>query len=280
MRASDTVLPDGRTIRSFETGPADASAAIVWHPGTPHTARPPAPLVAHAERLGLRLVSIARPGFGSSTPHPGRTVASAARDALAVLDAAGVTRAIAAGYSGGGPHSLALAALDPDLVGAVVAVASPAPFEGDTGVDGAGWFAGMRAPGGLLAARDGRAARLAYAEHEAFDPEQFLPVDWATLEGEWGAVGADAQAADAFGPDGAVDDDVAFVNDWGVALAEVSAPVLLVHGTGDRVIPVAHTERIAAALPRAELHAREGDGHVAVLAGLAPALDRAGELLG
>ncbi|MCD1569915.1 alpha/beta fold hydrolase [Agromyces mediolanus] len=280
MRASDTVLPDGRTIRSFETGPADASAAIVWHPGTPHTGRPPAPLVAHAERLGLRLVSITRPGFGGSTPHPGRTVASAARDALAVLGAAGVTRAIAAGYSGGGPHALALAALAPELVGAVVAVASPAPFEGDTGVDGAGWFAGMRAPGGLLAARDGRAARLAYAEHEVFDPEQFLPVDWAALEGEWGAVGEDAQAADAFGPDGAVDDDVAFVNDWDVELAEVSAPVLLVHGTGDRVIPFAHTERIAAALARAELHAREGDGHVAVLAGLAPALDRAGELLG
>lgn len=280
MRASDTVLPDGRTIRSFETGPADALAAIVWHPGTPHTGRPPAPLVAHAERLGLWLVSIARPGFGGSTPHPGRTVASAARDALAVLGAAGVTRAIAAGYSGGGPHALALGALAPDLVGAVVAVASPAPFEGDTGVDGAGWFAGMRAPGGLLAARDGRAARLAYAEHEAFDPEQFLPVDWAALEGEWGAVGEDAQAADAFGPDGAVDDDVAFVNDWGVALAEVSAPVLLVHGTGDRVIPFAHAERIAAALPQGELHPREGDGHVAVLAGLAPALDRARVLLG
>lgn len=280
MRASDTVLPDGRTIRSFETGPVDAEAAIVWHPGTPHTGRPPAPLVAHAERLGLRLVSIARPGFGGSTPHPGRTVASAARDALAVLDAAGATRAIAAGYSGGGPHALALGALAPDLVGAVVAVASPAPFEGDTGVDGAGWFAGMRAPGGLLAARDGRAARLDYAEHEVFDPEQFLPVDWAALEGEWGAVGEDAQAAAAYGPDGAVDDDVAFVNDWDVELAEVSAPVLLVHGTADRVIPFGHAERIAAALPRHELHARVGDGHVAVLAGLGPALDRARSLLG
>jgi len=280
MRASDTLLPDGRTIRRYATGPADARTALVWHPGTPHTGRPPAPLVAHAERLGLRLVSIARPGFGGSTPHPGRTVASAAHDALAVLDAAGVSQAIAVGYSGGGPHALALAGLAPDLVGAVVAAASPAPFEGDTGLDGAGWFAGMRAPGGLRAAREGRAARLAYAEQEVFDPEQFLPVDWAALEGEWGAVGEDAQAADAFGPDGAVDDDVAFVTDWGVALAEVTPPVLLVHGTADRVIPFAHAERITAALPRPELLAREGDGHVAVLAGLAPALDRALVLLG
>ncbi|GLU89709.1 alpha/beta fold hydrolase [Agromyces sp. NBRC 114283] len=280
MRASDTVLPDGRMIRSFETGPVDAEAAIVWHPGTPHTGRPPAPLVVHAERLGLRLVSIARPGFGGSTPHPGRTVASAARDALAVLHTIGVTRAIAAGYSGGGPHALALAALAPELVGAVVAVVSPAPFKGDTGMTGGGWFAGMQAPGGLLAAREGRAARLAYAAQEVFDPEQFLPVDWAALEGEWGAVGEDAQAADAFGPDGAVDDDVAFVTDWGVALAAMTQPVLLVQGTADRVIPFAHAERIAAALPRPELHAREGDGHVAVLAGLAPLLDRARALLG
>ena len=51
---------------------------VFWHHGTPNIGPPPAPLFPTSDRLGLRWVSYDRPGYGGSTPRPGRTVASAA----------------------------------------------------------------------------------------------------------------------------------------------------------------------------------------------------------
>ena len=39
---------------------------------------------------GIRWVSYDRPGYGGSTPHPGRDVASAAADVASVADALGI----------------------------------------------------------------------------------------------------------------------------------------------------------------------------------------------
>src|SRR5215472_11990367 len=87
----------------------------------------------------LRLISYDRPGYGSSTPQPGRTVADCASDVRAICAALGIDRLAMWGLSGGGPHVLACAALLPDLVSAAAALGSYAPF----GVEGLDWFAGM-----------------------------------------------------------------------------------------------------------------------------------------
>src|SRR3954466_7191319 len=61
---------------------------------------------------------------------PGRTVADCAADVRAIAHAIGFARCAAWGFSGGGPHALACAALLPDLVRAVGTVGPPAPFDG------------------------------------------------------------------------------------------------------------------------------------------------------
>jgi pimeloyl-ACP methyl ester carboxylesterase len=151
----------------------------------------------------------------------------------------------------------------------VVALASPAPYTEDFDL-----FAGMRAPGGLQAARDGRAARAAFEENDEFDQEAFTARDWAALQATWTSLAEDATAAGAAGPDGLVDDDVAFVAPWGVNLTAITSPVLLIQGGEDRVIPPAHAHRLLGLMPdAAELWLRPRDGHVSILDALPVALD-------
>src|SRR5215472_12432536 len=77
---TDLTLSDGRTLHVYDTGSGDGAArlAVFWHHGTPSTGAPPEPLFAAAAERGIRWVSHDRPGYGRSTPHPGRDVASAA----------------------------------------------------------------------------------------------------------------------------------------------------------------------------------------------------------
>jgi pimeloyl-ACP methyl ester carboxylesterase len=267
VSAQDVRLSDGRVLRVHDSGPAPAGT-LVWHHGSPQTGALLDPLLEAAGARGLRLVSYGRPSYGGSTPRPGRDVASAAGDVAAVCDALGIARCAVMGASGGGPHALACAALLPDRVGAAVCLAGIAPYS-----DAFDWYAGMADPQGLRAAREGRAARAAYAEVEEFDESSFVEPDWAALSGPWATLGEDAGRAGAAGPDGLVDDDVAFASPWGFALADVTRPVLLVQGGRDRVVPPAHARHQLDGLPHAELWLRPADGHVSVLEAVPVAMD-------
>ena len=269
MTRHEIELADGRRLVVHLTGPAAGSSlTLLWHHGSPQTGAVIAPIAAAAEERGIRVLSVARPSYGGSSPDPGRTVASAARDLRAVLDALAVDHVVTMGASGGGPHALACAAVMPERVRAAVAIASPSPYTGDPA-----WFEGMAAPGGLQSALRGRDDRAAFAETDQFDETQFVDVDWAALAGTWQDLGRDAAAADADGPDGLIDDDVAFASPWGVELEAVGVPVLIVQGGRDRVIPPSHARHLLELIPMAELWLRPGDGHVSVLDAVPPALD-------
>ena len=264
----DLQLHDGRTLRVHDAGGPDDAFVLVWHHGSPQTGALLEPLVAAAAARGIRLVSYARPSYGGSSPLPHRTVAAAADDVAQLADALGVERFAVMGASGGGPHALACAALLPDRVPGAACLSSPAPYTTDFD-----WFAGMVAPGGARAALEGRDARARYAETAEFDVESFTPRDWEALERRWTALGDDAQRAGAAGPDGFVDDDVAYVTPWGFDVAQIEVPVLLVQGGEDRVIPPSHAQWLLRRCPRAQLWLRPRDGHVSVMDACPVAMD-------
>src|SRR5215475_10999212 len=130
--------PDSRVLAVEEAGDPAGSPVLV-HNGTPMSRHLYGPSVADAAGRGLRLISYDRPGYGGSTPQPGRSVADCAADVRAICAALEIERLAMWGLSGGGPHVLACAALLPDLVSAAAALGSYAPF----GVEGLDWFAGM-----------------------------------------------------------------------------------------------------------------------------------------
>jgi pimeloyl-ACP methyl ester carboxylesterase len=271
----DVQLSDGRRLVAYDAGGSGAAdeLALIWHHGSPQTGALIDPLLAAAAARNIRLVSYARPSYGGSSPNRGRDVASAAADVAQVADALQIDRFGVMGASGGGPHALACAALLPDRVVGAVVLASPAPF-----TDSFDWYAGMAAPDALRAAAAGREARERYAVTDEFDPNSFTSADWAALSGAWASLGRDAERAGQNGPEGLIDDDLAFAAPWGFDLATISVPVLLVQGGEDRVVPSSHAEALLRAIPTSELWLRPRDGHVSVLDGCPVGMDWLREL--
>jgi pimeloyl-ACP methyl ester carboxylesterase len=107
--------------------------------GTPGSHSGPRPRSSVLYRLGVRLVSYDRPGYGGSDPYPGRTVADAVGDIEAIADRLKLDKFGVLGRSGGGPHALACAALLADRVERVACLVGLAPSD----AEGLDWYSGM-----------------------------------------------------------------------------------------------------------------------------------------
>ncbi|TYB68541.1 alpha/beta hydrolase [Nonomuraea sp. PA05] len=258
----ELTIGENRILHVYDTAPqATDHLPILWHHGTPNLGTPPEPLFD--DRLALRWISYDRPGYGASTPEPGRPLAAAATYATHVADALGLGRFAVMGHSGGASHALACAAQLGERVLAVLSVSALAPHDPAM----PDWFAGM-APSceaSLRAAARGRAAKERHEAASEYDPEMFTPEDHAAFEGEWSWFDSVVGPAVAAGPEGLIADDLAYVSPWGCDVTAVTAPILLVHGDRDRVAPVGHGEWLARHCPTAELRLSPGDGHISVL---------------
>ena len=270
---ADILLVDGRTLHAYDAradgiaspGAPESPVALFWLHGSPNIGSPPEPLFATAEANGLRWVSYDRPGYGGSSPHDGRAVASAAADVAAIADALGIGRFAVVGHSGGGPHALACAALLPERVIAAVSVSGPAPFD----ADGLDWFAGW-SPGIAAENRAAVGGRAALEAHWAgAEPEDmgafFTEGDMAALAGSWSWLAGMAGQAMEQGSEGLLEDTLASVRPWEFRLDAVRVPVLIMHGAKDKMVPCAHGEWLNAHCPAAELSIVPNAGHITVL---------------
>ena len=267
---------DGRTLAVQENGDPGGIPVLV-HMGSPNSRHLYPPISADAAARGLRLISYDRPGYGGSTSSPDRSVADCAADARAICAALGIDRVAMWGISGGGPHLLACAALLPDLVVAAASLASPAPY-GAAGLD---WFAGMgqdNADDFRLMQEDMAASRAkmvkdrdgvlaAPVEDLSKSLESLLtPTDAAALTGELAEyLSWSMKDGLAPGMEGWWEDSVAFCGPWGFDLAQISVPVLVVHGRQDMFVPFGHGEWLAAHVPGAEPWLLDDDGHVTLM---------------
>jgi pimeloyl-ACP methyl ester carboxylesterase len=272
------VLPDGRTLEVIVTGPA-AGVPLVFHHGTPGSALQFAEIQRAVNDRGLRLVTLSRPGYGASTRLPGRRVADIAADTVAVLDHLDAERCLVAGWSGGGPHTLACGALLADRVAGVLTIAGVAPSD----ADGLDWSAGMgeenveefeAAAGGESALRPyldavrGEMVQITGADLSRSMATLLPQVDLAALTGEFADdLAASFRAAVANGIEGWLDDDLAFLQPWGFEPADVTVPTLLWQGVEDLMVPVSHGRWLAASLPKVTAHLEPGEGHLSITLG-------------
>jgi len=266
-------LADGRDIDFQTAGPADGLPLVV-HEGTPVGLVLNSRLANAAAERGLRIVQAARPGYEDSTPRPGRTVANVVPDIAAVLDEIGADTYMSIGFSGGGPHTLACAALDPLRCLGTASVAGVAPYT----AEGLDFLAGM-GPENVeefsLAAR-GADALTPFLEKEAdalrgITGEQVATSLGGLISGADAAVLTGEFAADlAKGLSGALrngiagwrDDDLAFVADWGFPVAALTGRAAIWQGDQDNMVPFAHGQWLAAHIPGASVHLEPGAGHL------------------
>ena len=274
--------PDGRVLAVEEAGDP-AGRPVLVHNGTPNSRHLYGPDGRDAADRGLRLIGYDRPGYGGSSPRPGRTVADCADDVRAICAALGIGRLAMWGASGGGPHVLACAALLPDLVAAAASIASLAPFD----ADGLDYFAGMgqeNVDDTLRFLRDEAAARAkadkdreeilaespgdaAGAPVDVPDVLQTLisPVDAAVLGGELGSyLQTSMQDGLAPGVEGWWE-DYCIVKPWGFSVADIKIPFLLLHGEQDMFVPFGHGQWLAAHIPGVEARLFDDEGHLSLL---------------
>lgn len=271
---------DGRWLEVLTAGRPDGPTWL-WIPGTPSAAASFLRFESLADRLGLRMVTWSRPGYGDSTPRPvpprGRRIADDVADVESILDALEIHRFVTVGWSGGGPRALACAALLPDRCAAAATLAGVAPF-GAAGLD---WTAGM-APANV---DDFTVASTHPEDYAAFQEREFLPLldlgpermaagmagfltptDAAAFTGDvadW--LTATMHRAGAQGVVGVHDDGLAIVAHWGFDVADISVPTAVWAGGQDVMVPFAHGRWLAEHIPGAVPHLLDAEGHITLL---------------
>lgn len=268
-------LTDGRVLEVLSDGPDDGMP-LVFQNGTPTAAMLFAPMVEIAAVRGLRTVTYSRPGYAGSTASPGRSVADAAVDVTAVMDAIGAKRFVTIGWSGGGPHALACAALLADRCAAAVSLSGVAPYPA-AGLD---WLAGMGPENveEFTLALQGESVLTPWLEEaakqlatvEGNDVAAALgglvsEIDKASLTGDYAEfVAATFRRSVSAGIAGWRDDDLAFAKPWGFELNAIARPVAVWQGGEDRMVPMAHGEWLAEHIPGADKHLYPDEGHLSL----------------
>lgn len=114
--------PDGRTVAYTDLGSGEGHPVVFFH-GAPSSRLALTAIDAALADAGVRVLAPDRPGFGASSPLPGRSIADAVDDAGALATRLGLDRFAVAGHSSGGPYAVAAAALLGDRVTAAVVAA-------------------------------------------------------------------------------------------------------------------------------------------------------------
>ncbi|WP_028809028.1 alpha/beta fold hydrolase [Streptomyces sp. 351MFTsu5.1] len=267
---------DGRRLSVEERGDPKGRPVFLLH-GTPGSRLGPAPRPSVLYRMGVRLITFDRPGYGGSDRSVGRTVSAAAEDVRLIADALGIGRFGVVGRSGGAPHALACAALIPERTARTGALVGLAPRDA-ADLD---WFDGMTeanvhayvnadagrhrltAALGLrsLTIRADPASIVAEMRSGLPESDRRIVADagiQAMLERNF-AEGLRSSA------DGWVDDVMAFSTGWGFDLADITAPVVLWHGAEDIFAPVEHTRWLGRNIPGALVEVEPDAAHFGAL---------------
>jgi len=267
--ASIIRLPDGRRLAYLDT-PAAAGVPVLFVHGLPscRLMRPDGALTAE---LGARLITFDRPGFGQSDARPGRSLLDTADDIVALLDSLGIDRVHVAAPSGGGPSALAFAHRAPDRIRAVALIGAAAPMDAPGALAGitferrVGFWLARHLPGALRwaisrRARPGQDMKAFFASYTKHNP----PVDQAIL--------AQPEIRDMFlasyaeslrqGVDAFAWELQLAARPWGFSLSDIRVPVAVWHGGKDNSVPPVMGQRIATAIPGAQLHLLPDESHL------------------
>jgi len=270
---------DGRTLAFAVWGDRDGFPVLALH-GTPGCRLERWPHEELYRSLGVCYVTHDRAGYARSDRRHGRQVADEVDDVAALADHLGFDRFGVTGASGGGPHSLACAALLPERVVRAICLVGGAPL-GTPGLEREEWLAGqdpvnVKEFGWAMAGEDVLYPEL---ERELAEAVARVEVDPSTVFGDFELSESDRAALArpefiqivseslteqaATGVAGWVDDDLAFVKPWGFTVDQITVPVFVRYGATDVLAPPTHGEWLAANVPGCLVKIDDNAGHLA-----------------
>lgn len=253
-------LPDGRVIAVEEYGDPAGPVVLYFH-GWP-ASRLEAGLIPD---LPVRLLALDRPGYGRSSPQPGRTLLDWPQDVLDVADRLGLDRFHIVGLSGGAPYAAACAFRLPHRVlGAALVCPVPPAYGIHPRADGVGHlfrlgrhpvlahrlFSIMRPllHRRIITPRTLVGGSLPTADRECLTRQTLSGLARAWREG----IGRSVQ--------GALSDAQIYAQEWHVPLGKVTVPIDVWYGSEDSLIPL-HALAPFEAIPGMRLHVLPNEGH-------------------
>jgi pimeloyl-ACP methyl ester carboxylesterase len=264
-------LRDGRNLGYASSGDPNGLPVFFFH-GTPGS-RLFQPPEADTRALGIRLVTLDRPGYGNSDFQPGRTLLDWPEDVKQLADHLGIDRFFVCGHSGGGPHTLACAARLGDRIRSAATLSGAGPAHtpqatrGMSPLNRIGFLYGRLLPWPfwrLLIRMNFRRRQLdpaaniqresrsrpAADEHLLADPD----VRRACVDSE----------VEAFrqGLRGLAWDAHLLVRPWNFELSRIQIPVHIWHGTADTSTTPAMAAYLAGSIPGARLHMLDHEAHL------------------
>jgi pimeloyl-ACP methyl ester carboxylesterase len=236
---------------------------IVYFHGAPTSRLDLVDADAQFEASGVRVLCPDRPGYGRSSPHPGRSMTDHAVDVAAIADRLGIDAFGVVGLSSGGPYAVACAATLGSRVHTATVVAGATDFAWPGAWEGyvADECEMMRQP-------DEEAAVQWCVERYGADGMGFLrgflpDVDVDEAVATRGAHGFTASIIEAFrqGVVGYGQDVWVQGRPWSFDPTAITATTRVFHGDADPIVPVAHAEHTASRIPGAALEVWPGETH-------------------
>ncbi len=264
-------LAEGRKLAYSEYG-APAGPAVIYAHGYPSSRREAKLLHPLAERMGVRIISPDRPGYGSSDQMPDRSIAGWADDVSTLADALELDRFAMLGVSGGGPYALACASRIPGRLTACSLICPLGPIYLEPVLGAMNWpsrvnFSMARHTSLIAQSLFGRAT----ASMVAFWPESIEhlwsfsapPQDREELDNPETRLILSQTIQDAMrnGAIGALQDLSLYTHDWGIAFDSIGMEIEIWHGEEDGTVPVSHSGWYAKYIPHTRVHYLEGEGH-------------------
>jgi len=269
MLDSTVTLSGGRVLAYTDLGASNGPLVIHCH-GAPSSRFELTHFDQAFAGLSVRVVTIDRPGYGGSSPQPGRRLEDWAADVAAVADELGVERFGITGLSTGGAYVVASAALLPDRVVGAGVISGVTDFSWPEAWDG---FLDTEA---TLMRMGDEAQISAWCEaHYGADGMGFLedglgelaPADHAVFEDEALASSLVNSVREAFrlGFGGYAQDVVVQGQGWSFDPGAITAPVLILHGEADTLVPLSHPRHSVEIIRTARLLTRPEQGHISLL---------------
>lgn len=264
-------LKDGRKLVYAEFGDSNSDHIAFYHHGWPACRYEAALYDPAAEKLGIRLIAIDRPGMGQSDFLKKRTIPDWPEDLLQLVKALNITKKFhVIGHSGGGPYALACAAKIPDHLAGAIVVAGVSPMtekqtkEGMRKMNQFLLTIGKYCPP-ILNAIMKMMHKMTSQPEKLLQSSKDLPeVDRKVIETYLCEFAKGTAEAFSQGTRGATHEGILYSKPWGFDLESITIPVSIWQGDLDVNVPQSNSRLIAERVPNASITIIEGGGHLSI----------------